>query len=57
MMCVISSYLDEQRIACLRIAKAANEGTQAQQEWLKNAQVLIDRAVEHKAACTKCKQK
>ena len=55
MSCNLLAYIDEQRIACIRIAKAANEGTDAQREWLRTAQVLIDRAEEHRLTCQKCK--
>ena len=55
MTCILSSYLEEQTFTCLRIAKSANEGTQAQQEWLRTAQVLIDRTQHHKKICGKCK--
>lgn len=54
MKCNLLAYIEEQEMTCLRIAKAANEGTQAQQEWLKTAQVLIDRAKDHQKACKTC---
>ena len=56
MSCILAAYLREQELTCLRIAKASNDGTEAQKEWLRTAQVLIDRAAEHKETCKKCKQ-
>lgn len=56
MSCNISAYLEEQQIVCLRIARASNEGTDAQKEWLKTAQVLINRAKDHQRTCKKCKE-
>ncbi len=55
--CVLREYLEEQSVTCLRLAKSANDGTQAQREWLLTAEVLIQRAKEHEATCQKCKKK
>ena len=52
--CNLFSYLEEQQVNCLRIAKASNDGTQAQEEWLRIAEVLMKRRAEHLAACRKC---
>ena len=56
MSCNLSSYLDEQKVVCLRIAKASNDGTPEQREWLKTAQILMDRAEDHEKVCKKCKR-
>lgn len=55
MNCNLSSYLREQEMTCLRIAKAANENTPEQREWLQTAQVLMDRSADHIQKCDKCK--
>lgn len=57
MKCNIEKYLEEQELSCLRMARAANDGTQAQDEWLKTATVLNERRKEHVSVCKKCKEK
>jgi hypothetical protein len=56
MNCNLEKYLEEQEVACLRIAKSANDGTQAQTEWLRTAAVILERRKEHVGVCKKCKQ-
>ena len=56
MSCNIFSYLDEQKLICLRIAKASSDGTHEQREWLKTAQAIMDRAEDHEKICKKCKK-
>jgi hypothetical protein len=56
MNCNLDRYLEEQWIACLRIAKSANDGTQAQAEWVRTAEAILQRRNEHVSVCKKCKQ-
>ena len=55
MTCNHERFLREQELECRRIAKSANGGTQAQAEWVKTAEVLLERRREHIKICTKCK--
>ncbi len=54
MTCTLERYLREQEVTCLRIAKSANDGTPAQTEWLKTAEVLHERRVQHILVCKTC---
>ena len=56
MTCNHEKFLEEQELSCRRIARAANDGTQAQQEWIKTADALLERRREHIPVCIKCKQ-
>jgi hypothetical protein len=49
--------MEEQELTCRRIAKSCNEGTQAQEEWLKTASTLLERRREHIVVCKKCSKK
>lgn len=54
MMCNLARFLEEEELQCRRIAKSANDGTQAQAEWVKTAEVLLERRREHVRVCMKC---
>jgi hypothetical protein len=56
MKCNIEKYLEEQELSCLRMARAANDGTQAQDEWLKTAESIHSRRSQHAMLCKKCKK-
>jgi hypothetical protein len=53
-MCNIVKYLCEQELICRRIARSWNDGTQAQAEWARTAQMLFERRREHLAVCRDC---
>lgn len=54
MMCNLCQYLSGEELTCRRIAKSCNDGTQAQAEWAKTAQVLFERRREHILICKEC---
>ena len=54
MTCNLSRYLEEQERTCRFIAKSANDGTQAQQEWLRVAELLSQCRKDHVRICQKC---
>lgn len=54
MACNLEKYLEGEELSCRRIARSANDGTQAQKEWLKTAEVLLERRREHVQVCKKC---
>ena len=56
MNCTLARYLAEQQVVCLRMAKAANDGTKAQEEWLKTAEAIHERQVRHIADCKQCSE-
>ena len=56
MKCNLLRYLEEQWVVSLRMAKAANDQTPEQTEWLKTAAAIDERRKEHVAGCKKCKQ-
>ena len=56
MTCNLEKYLSEQEIACRRIARSCNEGTEGQREWIKTAEALLERRREHIAVCVKCSE-
>ena len=53
MTCNHEKFLESTELECRRIAKSANDGTQAQKEWLKTADALLQRRSEHLAVCKK----
>ncbi len=55
MKCCHCQYLEEEFVECLRVAKSANDGTQAQEEWLKTAEALRKRRNEHLKVCKICR--
>ena len=54
MKCNHEKYLESEEISCRRLAKYCNEGTQAEQEWIKTAEALLQRRREHIKVCLKC---
>jgi hypothetical protein len=52
--CTHFQYLEEKMVECLRVAKSANDGTPAQEEWLKTAEALFWRKKEHLKVCKAC---
>jgi hypothetical protein len=57
MNCTYERYLEQQELEFRRIAKSANDGTQAQKEWLRTAEALLQRRNEHLSVCRKCGEK
>jgi hypothetical protein len=54
MKCNHEKFLESTELDCRRIAKSCNDGTQAQEEWLKTASTLLERRREHIVVCKKC---
>lgn len=54
MKCNHERYLEENELVCRRIAKSCNDGTQAQAEWARTAQMLFERRREHLLICKEC---
>ena len=54
MKCNHERYLEENELVCRRIARSCNEGTQAEQEWLKTAEAILARRREHLKVCREC---
>ncbi len=54
MTCNHEKFLESTELECRRIAKSANDGTQAQQEWTKTAEAILSRRREHIQVCKKC---
>lgn len=52
--CILSRYLDEQELACLRMERAANADTPHAMEWRKVAETLAGIRREHVGRCERC---
>ena len=54
MKCNLERFLEQTELECRRIARSANSGTQAYDEWIKTAEALLQRRREHITVCMKC---
>jgi hypothetical protein len=54
MKCNLERYMESEELSCRRIARSMNQGTQAEQEWLKTAEAILARRREHLAVCPEC---
>ena len=54
--CILSRYLEEQAIACIRMGQAANLDTIHGKEWSRTADVLMELRVQHVSSCVLCGQ-
>jgi hypothetical protein len=52
--CILSRYLEEQKVFCLRMGRAANQDTPMGREWSLVVESLVKLQEDHVQGCPRC---